>query len=193
MMDIPEKKRLYREEFLAKRLRMSFEEVMERSAKIQERFLSLSEYRKAKRIALYASFKNEVLTDSIFTHALSHKKGVFFPKVSKRGEGLVFSRVRGKEDLTIGSYNILEPQGCDNEPLSSFDIVVVPGIAFDSYGNRIGYGKGYYDMTLANCKGKGFIVGLAYAMQVLDKIPHLSHDVRVDLIVTEEGVIKPVE
>ncbi len=168
-------------------MRLPFEAVVAKSEAIRDHFTGLEAYRRARRLALYASFKNEVLTDPIFDHALSCGKEVFFPKVIK-GIGLSFFRVREKGELVPGTYSLLEPCGEEEGEVSSMDLVVVPGIAFDRRGYRIGYGRGYYDMTLGTFNGP--IVGLAYEMQVLDEVPHLPHDIRVERIVTEKGVIR---
>lgn len=188
---IQDGKQAYREEILARRLRLSFEEVFEKSLIIQKRFLSIKEYRVARRIAIYASFKNEVITDEVFANAAGAGKEVFYPGVIPDKGCLIFKKVESKDDLTTGAYNILEPVRSRRiEPVTYFDIVVVPGVVFGLDGNRIGYGKGYYDMTLKDYKGSGLIVGFAYEMQVLPEIPCLPHDVGVDMLITEERVIR---
>ncbi len=188
---IQDAKQVYREDILARRLRLTFEEVFQKSIVIQKRFLSLQEYRVARRIAIYASFKNEVVTDEVFSSAAGAGKEVFYPGVLPEKGCLVFKKVESKDDLTKGTYNILEPLRSQRvEPVTYFDIVVVPGVAFGLDGNRIGYGKGYYDMTLKDYKGSGLIVGFAYEMQVLPEIPCLPYDIGVDMIITEERVIR---
>lgn len=171
---------------------MPFEDIFEASSIIQKRFLSLSEWENASRLALYASFKNEVLTDNILESSLAHGKEVFFPRVVKEKKGLTFLKVHGKKDFTQGSYEIREP--AHDRPLetgtpSSFDIIVVPGIAFDMNGNRLGYGKGYYDRALGNIKKRGLIMALSFDFQIVDKVPVEKHDIKVDRIVTESRAI----
>ncbi len=191
-MGVFENKSALRQSLLAKRLGLSFEDVFEKSLKIQKSFLASDAYGKTEKIALYSGCNNEVLTDEIFLHAVAHGKEVFYPKVSKAKNVLEFFRVKNKEALTAGSYGILEPRGGDGlkEAVSSFDIIIVPGIAFDLSGNRIGYGKGYYDMTLPACRRSCITIGFAYDMQVKQNIPCEPHDVKIDIIFTESQVFR---
>lgn len=182
-LDIKERLRC---EFLERRGQLAFEEVYRLSSRIQKRFIATTYYRSAGRVALYSSFRNEVLTDEIFQDALSSGKRVYFPRITREKKHLSFCRIAHPGDLRVGSYDILEP--CDlgdtQEP-EGLDLVVLPGVVFDTGGARLGYGKGYYDMTLsgASCP----VVALAFEFQVYDgEIPLEEHDVRVSAIITEE-------
>ncbi|OGP06674.1 MAG: 5-formyltetrahydrofolate cyclo-ligase [Deltaproteobacteria bacterium GWC2_42_51] len=176
-----------RNDILQKRLKLPFEEVFRLSSIIQKKFWNLREFKQAHQIALYASFKNEVLTDTILEYAITHGKEVFFPRVVRGKKGLIFLKVTGKQDLVPGSYEIQEPIHNKIEQ-DSFDIMVVPGIAFDKSGNRLGYGKGYYDKVLHSIKGKCLIVAFAYNFQITDMVPAEEHDVKVNKIITESRV-----
>lgn len=179
---------------LLKRIKMSFEDVFRISSIIQKRFLRLNSYKTFKKLALYASFKNEVLTDSIMNHAIANGKNVYFPKVVneyKGHRGLKFVEVKGKNDFEPGSYDIHEPVGkCDMPDIKKFDTVVVPGIAFDISGSRLGYGKGYYDKVLFGLKGYAILIGLAFDFQVVKTLSTESHDVSMDMIITERRIIR---
>lgn len=188
------KKERLRGELLEARRRMAFEEVFRLSALVQKRFLNSDFFRSSERLALYSSFQNEVLTDEIFQRAIELGKEVFFPRVVKGAGRLAFFRVDRLSDLSPGSYEVPEPgEGAEAKAgPDSFDLVVVPGVAFDLKGNRIGYGKGYYDKFLKDVKSG--IVALAYGFQVLsEEIPAEPHDMRVSAIVTEKKVFKPVQ
>lgn len=193
MLSIAEKKDSLRKNILQKRLRLPFEEVFEISSIVQKRFLGLKELESAKRLALYASFKNEVLTDAIFEYALAHGKEVFFPRVARGKRGLAFLRVHGKKDFTQSSYEIHEPahdRGLDIAEPSSFDgIIIVPGVAFDRDGNRLGYGKGYYDKALDGINKECLVAALAFDFQIVDRIPAEAHDIKMDKIITESRAI----
>lgn len=172
---------------------MPFEDVFRKSINIQNRFLHLKEYRASKNIALYASFKNEVLTDEIMSHANLSGKNVYFPRVMRHGsdKGLTFLKVTGRHDFEVGSYEIFEPAGrCRIADIKDFDVVVVPGIAFNIHGDRIGYGKGYYDKVLSDLKMHALLVGIAFDFQVVNVLPVESHDVSMDMIITEKRIIK---
>ncbi len=190
MAEFSTTKRSLREEVLRLRSRMAFEDVYLLSAAVQQRFIGTPEFRAATRLALYASFGNEVLTDDIFTSAVEAGKEVYFPRVVREGPHLAFYRVKYKEELSPGSYSIMEPPAGGPEARPEvFDCIVVPGIAFDLKGARLGYGKGYYDRVLAGASCP--LVGLAFDFQVLDEpVPCEPHDVMVGLIVTESRIIK---
>ena len=179
-----------RKDLLARRGRLGFEEVYGLSLRIQRRFVATEEFRSAKKLALYSSFRNEVLTDEIFLRALEEKKEVYFPRVIKEGPHLAFYRVNGKEELSPGSYNILEPpRGGFESLMEEFDCAIVPGVAFDAMGGRLGYGRGYYDRILVRAKCP--TVALAFSFQILSEpLPSEVHDVRVDSIVTEKRVFR---
>ena len=173
---------------LERRLKMPFEEVFELSSRIQERFISTSEFKDSKRIALYASFRNEVLTDDILAAAVKDKKEVFFPKLAAKGK-IVFLAVRAKTELFQGSHDIPEPSaGGRAESVATFDLMAVPGVVFDENGGRIGYGKGYYDRILSEARCR--VVALAFDFQVLTEVPSEEHDMTVDALVTETRIIR---
>lgn len=179
-----------RAQLLEVRRSLAFEEVYRRSELVQGRFLATGFYVNARRLALYASFRNEVLTEKVFQDADSRGKDVSYPRVVKGGaKGVVFFKVGHLGELAIGSYEIREPEAREVEAsLDAVDLVVVPGVAFDAFGNRLGYGKGYYDIALSRVKCP--VVALAYDFQVLDeRLPCEPHDVKVCAIVTETRVI----
>ncbi|MBI5287248.1 MAG: 5-formyltetrahydrofolate cyclo-ligase [Deltaproteobacteria bacterium] len=175
---------------LKTRLRLSFGEVYEKSLDIERRFINMQDYKRAMGIALYASFKNEVLTDEIFLDAVEEGKQVFYPTVIKDRKGLGFVKVNGRDDLMTGSYDILEPGGKGVMDRPPVNLVVVPGVAFDMMGNRLGYGKGYYDRALVGLKGQAGFIALAFDFQIVESIPTQPHDVRVGWIITEKRTIK---
>lgn len=185
------KKERLRGEFLEARRKMAFEEVFRLSSLVQKRFLGSDFFRPSRRLALYSSFQNEVLTDEIFQTAIGLGKEVFYPRVVRGAGRLAFFRVNRLSDLSPGSYEVPEPgEGAEAKVgPDSFDLVVVPGVAFDLKGSRIGYGKGYYDKFLKNVRS--VIVALAYGFQVLSEdIPAEPHDMQVSAIVTERRTLR---
>lgn len=185
-----------RSEFLELRRKLPFEEVWRLSSMVQERFLSSDFYCGARLIALYSSFGNEVLTDELFAAAVRDGKEVFYPRVvpvsGPGGSGsrrMMFFRVRSLEELAVGSYELREPPaGGQASDADGLDLVVVPGVAFDEQGGRLGFGKGYYDASLASAGCHK--VALAYEFQVVKvNIPLEPHDVAVSAIATEERLI----
>ena len=174
---------------------MSFEDVLRLSALVQRRFIASGFFGPARRLALYSSFRNEPLTDAIFIEAIKLGKEVFFPRVAGEGGGrsrhLVFHRVLRLKDMAPGSYEISEPFAHEEAaPSGGFDLICVPGAAFDKKGTRLGYGKGYYDRALEGAARP--IVALAYEFQIWkEEIPTEPHDIPVAAIVTEERILYP--
>ena len=116
------------------------------------------------------------------------KKQVVVPKTDKCNRTILCSSLTRWDDLIIGAYTILEPrQECLNKvSLESIDLIIIPGIAFDCQGNRIGHGMGYYDKLL---KKNMNAHRLAFELQIVENIPTDRQDVKVEKIVTEERII----
>lgn len=180
-------KKIMRSSTLARRKGLSPAEVTALSRQIQERFLALPEFHQARTVALYSPIHNEVETDLVVREALSAGKRVFFPATV--GETLSFREIQSLAELEPGKYGILEPPGDSHDP-AAFDLIVVPGICFDSAGRRIGYGKGYYDKALHRLERTGRLVAVCFDFQLMPEILGELHDVVMDLIVTEERVVR---
>jgi 5-formyltetrahydrofolate cyclo-ligase len=152
--------------------------------KIFEVLLQLPEWKSAKNILMYVSHSYEVDTHMIIrTHI--DEKNIIVPKSNKIDNTLVLHKINTFNDLKKGNYNILEPVSHTKTiPAKNIDLAIVPGVAFDLKGHRIGYGKAYYDKLLPklNCKK----IGLAYSLQIVDNIPAEKHDEPVDLLITED-------
>jgi 5-formyltetrahydrofolate cyclo-ligase len=155
---------------------------------IQAEFLRLPEFGAAQRIALYSPVYNEVATSEVFAESIATGRLVYFPRV--REESLEFVLVSDERELQPGAFGIPEPMGKAVVPIEALDLLVVPGIAFDLVGHRLGYGKGFYDRMLHGQNGHGTLVGLCYEMQITESLPVGCHDVRMDLLVTENRVLR---
>jgi 5-formyltetrahydrofolate cyclo-ligase len=142
--------------------------------------------RPCQRVGLYAALRSEVATDGLFAALRSLGKTVCLPRTCETPRGLVFAVSDDFADLVPGPLGIGEPSG-DSVPLASIDLLVVPGLAFDRAGHRLGYGAGYYDRVLEAYTGK--VVGLAYSLQLVSDVPVDRHDRSVDMIVTEHACI----
>ncbi|VVB62197.1 5-formyltetrahydrofolate cyclo-ligase family protein [uncultured archaeon] len=179
-----------RSTILKKRNSMPLSEVIEKSKRIKERVFHMGEYKEAKTILLYVSYDNEVCTHEMIKESLTMKKQVFVPKTDLNNRTIICSSLTSWDNLIPGAYTILEPrQECVNEvPLESIDLMIIPGVAFDRHGNRIGHGMGYYDRLLEK-KMRTHCLGLAFEIQIVKNIPTEKHDVKVEKIVTEERII----
>jgi 5-formyltetrahydrofolate cyclo-ligase len=154
---------------------------------LQGRFLELPEFQRANLLALYAPIHHEVETAAVAAEALSTGRTLLFPAVV--GSELQFRQVQGLHELTPGRFGIPEPAGEAFDPRHA-DLIVVPGVAFDWSGRRIGYGKGFYDRSLHRLEGSGRLVGFCYDFQLFEEIVGEPHDVTMDLIVTEIRVVR---
>ena len=175
-----------REKIRRKRASLPTYEVLERSNRIVARLKNLGVFREAGIVACYISFDNEVYTHGLLKEFME-KKDMLVPVV--KDKEILLSHLKNWRELSSGAYGILEP-GKEFLRLRDFDeveVVITPGIVFDERGNRIGYGGGYYDRLLSSMDATK--IALAYEFQVLKKIPAEKHDVRMDIIVTEERTI----
>lgn len=184
-----ESKAEIRKRILEVRRSLTVDEVEVKSEAILQNVLKTPEYIEADNILLYADHHNEVMTRGIFEDALMRNKRVYFPKSDSLTNTMVFYRATSAAQLEKGFMGILEPKEniqlryrfCANEDT----LVILPGVAFDTAGFRIGYGKGYYDKFLSS-KRQLSTMALAFACQIVEELPREAHDIKMDKIVTEE-------
>jgi 5-formyltetrahydrofolate cyclo-ligase len=170
----------------SRRSALSQKDVLSRSRLIQARVCQFPEYLSSQSIALYASIQNEVRTDKIRDHALRQGKRVFYP-VLRTGGTTQLIRLESAGKLSVGPFGILEPSGEEKLPdVWQEDLfIVVPGLAFDLNGNRLGRGKGWYDRLLKRFGKNAVAAALAYDCQIVDQVPVEPWDERVAYIFTE--------
>lgn len=109
-----------------------------------------------------------------------------------RGQSLEFAPVHASAGLQRGRFRVFQPQwGVSAQHLRPGDVVVLPGLAFDRAGNRLGRGGGFYDRAFGGQGSAPLLIGAGYAFQLVSRVPHGSRDRRVDAIVTERGLIWP--
>ena len=192
--DIRDKKKELRKKILALRDALPLEERQRKSKSIHSRLFSLPELTRAKTVAFFVSFRSEVLTETMIKEALALGKVVVVPITDLTHRKLTFSRVIDyAADLTPGTWDILEPKPDCVRPVAfeEIDLVITPGAVFNHIGDRIGYGGGFYDGILKSLQKKGTSVALAFELQVVEEVPvDPDHDEAVDIIITEERVIR---
>jgi 5-formyltetrahydrofolate cyclo-ligase len=179
-----------RGEILAKRMGVPKEtrELWDRH--ILDRLLLLEAVKQADTILLYLSFRAEVGTDGIFHWGFQEGKRMAAPVTSVASRTLWPVEIRSLKEVTTGAYGIREPLWREERviPVEEIDLVLLPGVAFDRHGGRLGYGGGYYDRFLPRLRPDAVKIGLAYDLQVVGRVPLEPHDVRLDAVVTESGV-----
>jgi len=173
-----------------KRKTMHFSEVSEKSRRIKDQLFSMKEFKDAGTILFYVSYDNEVNTHEMIQESLTMKKHLVVPVSDVKTRTIICSALVKWDDLSFGAYNILEPRkDCIGQIApESIDLMVLPGIAFDCEGNRIGHGKGYYDRLLQN-NLHAHRFGLAFELQIVEKIPTEKYDRKVEKIITEDRII----
>lgn len=181
-------KRSIRERLLRERRQCSPENCLQLSLEIQSRLLGEDCYRKAACLGLYSAILNEVATEQLALRAWLDGKRVVYPRLIA-DDHLAFFEAAGFSDLSPGAFGILEPAASRPVPLESIDLLVVPGVAFDLEGHRLGYGRGCYDRVLSGCRSGLEKVGLAYEFQVVEKLPVAGHDCRISRLVTERRTV----
>lgn len=165
----------------------------EKDIAIMHRIIQLPEFKGAKSIFFYASFRSEVNTIDMIKLSLDMGKRVILPKVDRKNSRLKLYEIKGISELQRGYMWILEPSVPEERlrGLNDIDLIIIPGAAFDVHGNRLGYGAGFYDIALSEMENKILIVAPAYEEQIVEGIPPELHDIRVDKIITDKREIIP--
>jgi 5-formyltetrahydrofolate cyclo-ligase len=164
------------------------------SGRIFDRLTLLPHYHAARSVLCYVSFRSEVSTHDFLARAQDDGKRVVVPYCAERR--LELFQIRGFGDLEPGTLGILEPKIELREldecrvAVEAIDLFVIPGLAFDRRGGRLGYGKGYFDGLLKNARPDALLAAVAFECQMFEEIPMLPHDVRVDAVITEADVYR---
>jgi 5-formyltetrahydrofolate cyclo-ligase len=147
-----------------------------------------ADYKKAKTVAAFASTKGEIDTYPLLEGILASGKKLALPHVSKVKSQLRFYEVTDLKKLSPGEFGILCPEPVHAVPMDKIDLMLVPGLAFDRKGFRLGFGKGYYDRALPQIRPDTISMGLCYSFQVVDQVPVTSHDIPVKALLHEKGL-----
>ena len=189
--DLPETKSSLRRRMLGRRDVMDTWTRAALSRAIVRDIVETSVYRRSNTVMAYASFGSELQTDEFVRHVLDQGKILLLPKVNRQRELLEIYRVRDPvQDLRVGTWGIREPRAdrCARMEPHIIDFVLVPGLAFDRRGRRLGYGGGFYDKLLADSLSPcAWLVAGAFESQMVEKVPVDEHDMPMDVVVTERG------
>lgn len=177
-------KEIIRERILKKRRLLNKKQIQKKSDKIKKRLLALDKFNKSRVINCYLSNDNEADTLNLIRKFEKIKTFTIPYIIDGKLEASKFQSV----ELKKGEFGILEPSNPNKFPKEKIDVFIIPGIAFDKKGNRIGYGRGHYDRFIK--ESQATTVGLAYDFQIVDAIPAERHDIKLNYIVTETKIIK---
>lgn len=188
--DFKERKAKIREQAHANRNAQPEKEAL--SLRICNTFMSLPEYATAGTVMFYVDVRSEVRTRHSLPQALASGKRIVVPYCVD-GELELF-RLDNMDELAVGSYKILEPKtelrALPEKKIAAtdLDLIMVPGVAFDKSGGRMGHGFGYYDKLLEHARPDTPLVALAFECQLFPEIPTQAHDIYMDKIVTEKTI-----
>jgi 5-formyltetrahydrofolate cyclo-ligase len=191
MTDVQELKKQLREQAHANRNAQENKDQL--SEAICAKFMAMPEYASAKTVMFYIDVRSEVRTRQALPAALASGKKIIVPWCNDAGELELFL-LESMDELAIGMYKILEPKKelralpeKQAKP-EDLDLVMVPGVAFDRRGARMGHGKGYYDKLLQHSRPTTPLVALAFECQLFAEIPVAGHDIFMDKIITEAAI-----
>ncbi|MEM3399790.1 MAG: 5-formyltetrahydrofolate cyclo-ligase [Candidatus Micrarchaeia archaeon] len=180
-------KHAIREKIRKRRQAHSLEERRRKSELIMQRLFSLPEFKHAKTILMYISYEEEVQTHEMIERAVALGKRVVVPITDTETGELKLSLLKNMRELRKGAHGIYEPMHIHQVSPEEIELAVVPGVAFDIEGTRLGHGHGYFDKLLKKIKAP--FIGLAFEFQVVFRIPREEHDVPVDKIITEKRIL----
>ena len=192
MDEIKETKSEIRNEIIQKLSALPAEEQTAKTARIEERLFEFANFLESRIALLYVNNTSEVETKQIIKRCFGYNKIVVLPAYKSNNHTMHLMKIDSfKRSLKPGPRGILQPHEtrCKEVPIDCIDIAILPGVALDEKGGRIGSGEGYYDRLIPNLATTTRKVALAYEDQIVPQIPMESHDRHVDIIITEDRVI----
>lgn len=192
MEEIKEKKLEIRQQIAQQMSILTEAELADKNRGIEDRLFDFANFLEAKIVLLYLNGKLEVVSRTIIERSFGMGKIVVLPIWDTESSNLMLLKVDDLEtDLTVdaGGNAIPDPKRCKEVPIERIDIALIPGVAFDEKGGRLGMGDGHYDRLIPKLPVTTRKVALSCDDQILPLIPMESHDKHVDIIVTEKRVI----
>ena len=192
MEEIREKKQEIRNNIAMILENLSDKEIAEKTKQVEDNLFEFANFLEAKIVLLYVNNKTEVKSGNIIKRCFDHNKIVILPAFDIKKHKMKLMKVDDPDnDLITGPRGILEPDinRCKIVPVDCIDLAIIPGVAFDEKGGRIGTGEGYYDRFIPKLSITTRKVALALDCQIIQQIPAESHDKHVDIIITDERII----
>lgn len=173
-----------RKEMKAAKARISDSDKREAARRCFAHVASMPEFQEARNILVYHALPDEISTDE-FLREWDGRKRLFLPRVAgEQLDILAYDAAR----LSTGAFHIQEPIGDICFDVREMNLIIVPGVAFDCSGNRLGRGRGFYDRLLqeATCPK----IGVGYSCQLVDHLPTEAHDIKMDAVITDKEIIR---
>lgn len=185
-MNLDEDKKRLRNKLKQSRAAISANQLAKLSEQISVFLHEIDAFTQAKTLFCYVSYLNEVDTHPLIDYCLRHEKAIFVPKIIGKTK-MIAVEVANMSELVPDKMGILTPQS-NQAHTGPFDIAITPGLGFTANGERLGYGRGYYDRWFATHQ-TGLKIGIAFECQIVAELPTDKTDIPVDIIVTDERVI----
>lgn len=181
-------KKELRAQLLDTRKNISEADRHKKSKIIIDKLMSTVEYKNANTIMAFASFGTEVDTHDFIKTALASGKRIILPISIKEDRSLFLQEIKSFDELKKGTYGILEPEMKENFDRSKLDLVIVPGVAFDHRGYRMGYGGGYYDRFLSSLDKRTKIVAINFEELYVYRVIISRFDMKVPVLITDRKI-----
>jgi 5-formyltetrahydrofolate cyclo-ligase len=192
MEDVKARKSEIRRSTVARRDALSKKQRAEKSAAIMSRLFEFANFLESKIVLFYLSHKSEVDTEPMIHKALALEKIIALPLIDGEKREIIPLKIDNLDrDTQPGYRGIREPisRRCKQIPVQQVNLAIIPGIAFDERGGRIGYGTGFYDRFIPNLDITTRKVALAFECQIVPQIPMEPHDRYTDIIITEKRIV----
>lgn len=192
MDDIKDSKKSVLAEISQKLAKFTKDEMADKQAQIEQNLLEFANFREAQLSLLYIGRSSEIPTEKIIRDSLEMKKGIVLPSFSDARNAINLLRIHNYDtDLIKGEDGILEPnpETCKKVNLDQIDIAVIPGLAFDEKGGRLGFGESFYNRLIAKLPETTRKISIAFEEQVADHIQMESRKYNLDIIITDKRII----
>lgn len=171
-----------------KRRLLSPENIAIMSSNIAQRLIETEEFKNARTVMVYISAFREVETRDIISELFKLSKKVVVPVTDTENDDIIPAYIDSLDMLSPGAYGILEPVSIKRADEDDIDLIILPGLAFDTECTRLGFGRGCFDRLLSRVSAKK--IGLCYDFQLIEGIPHEEHDIPMDAVITERRFIR---
>jgi 5-formyltetrahydrofolate cyclo-ligase len=186
---VEKNKAYYRNLIKEKRGQIDLKHKKNMDSSIFQKIISSDIYKISRNIFIYVSFGMETDTHDIIEYSLKQGKSIYVPKVISRKEGMIALKISNLFDLKPNKIGILEPKlSMQSLSFLDIDLSIIPGVAFDIKGNRIGYGGGFYDRFLEKSFQEENVIAIAYDFQIFPIIPSEPYDIKIHRIYTEQSI-----
>lgn len=167
----------------------------EKSKRIVDRILRSPWYQEARFVFSFVPFGDEVNIRPLLEHAVQAGKKLAIPKTMTNPRKLILFQFEGWDRLIPGVYGILEPDPSQSsmvEP-TEIDLILMPGVAFDRQGGRLGYGGGFYDRFLGSLPQSPLLIAPCFTEQIVERVPTEEHDIQVDKLITDLEIVECIK